>query len=299
MLSDLAAILHGKKQLMLPFHCDGLHLIKEHILIKLFYAKNYTACFHQLTFRYVLGIAPPELIGFLPSADPGGALSADLAGVPQLSGVMSATAAANHLHGERIFLSSVIIRKASHLLVPCKLLLYTLEGVHIDDCFMVILHQVLRQFPRIQDLLFGNRVFDECLLEKGIPGVSDVPKNEADRTYRKGLAVDGSHTLSKQFLRCFHVGAARKEVVENPLYHLSFFGNNGKFPVHPLVPKNSVAGISNPLLKGFVDRPFCILADGLALCLCHRCHEREHQFALLREGINVLFLKTYRNSKFP
>ena len=299
MLSDLAAILHGKKQFMLSFHCDGLNLIEEHILVKGIQPEDSAACFHQFAFGDVLGIAPPELIGFLPGANPGRTLFTDLAGIPQLPGVMSAAAAANHLHGERIFLSGVIIREASHFLIPCKLLLYTFEGVHIDDRLMVILHQVLRQFPRIQDLLFGNRVFDECLLEKGIPGVSDVPKNEADRTYRKGLAVDGSHTFSEQFLRCFHVGAACEEVIENPLYHLGFFGNNGKFPIHPLVPKNSVAGISNPLLKSFVDRPFCIIADGLALCLCHRCHKGQHQFPFFRQRINILFLKADGNAKFP
>lgn len=107
MLSNLGAILHGKEQLMLSLYPDGLHLVKEHILVKGIHSKDGAACFHQLAFRGILGIAPPELIGLLPGADPGRTLSADFTGVPQLSGVVPAAASANNLPGEWILVQPV------------------------------------------------------------------------------------------------------------------------------------------------------------------------------------------------
>ena len=212
---------------------------------------------------------------------------------------MPSTATTDHLHRERVLPTCVIIREPPHLFVPGEFLLHLFKAIHVNDCLVGILHKVLWKFPCVHHFLFGNRVLDESLLKKGITCISDVPQNIADRADRDRFSIDGCNSFSGQLLRCFHMGTACKEICKNPFDHLGFFRDHSQLSIHPMIAECSASCISYSALKGFMNRPFCIFTNGLAFCLCHRCHQCQHQFPFVCQGINVLFLKPHRNAQFP
>lgn len=66
-----------------------------------------------------------------------------------------------------------LVGKGTELAASGHLVLHKLEGLHVDDRLVGVLHKVLRKLALVLPALLRDGIFDVLLLQKQVPGVGD------------------------------------------------------------------------------------------------------------------------------
>ena len=85
--------------------------------------------------------------------------------------------------------------------------------------------------------------------------------------------------------------------IEDVLYHICFFRYNNHIPIFILrVAIGNTAYFVTAILHTLLCRPLHIFRDGLRFILCQTADDGQNQLAFHTSGIEILFLKIYRNA---
>ena len=211
-------------------------------------------------------------------------------GVPDLGAVQASAVPAIHDAGEEMN-AAVAVRAG---LSGGDLLLHQIEGLRADDGLVVTLHIVLRHLPGVLDLLLGDEVLREHLLQQSVTLVFLVCQNAQDNAFAPdGLAAGRRDAVGSQVVGDGIGGVAPQELCVNAADNLRLFFVDHQVAVRPpVVAQESAEGHRNLAVgKALALTPGAVLGNAAALLLGQRGHDRQHQLALAVEGPDVLLLK--------
>lgn len=82
-----------------------------------------------------------------------------------------------------------LVGKGTELPASGHLILYVLEGLHVDDRLVGVLHKILRELALVLPALLGDRVLDKFLLQEHVACVGDVREDAFDVGIHPAAAV--------------------------------------------------------------------------------------------------------------
>ena len=173
-----------------------------------------------------------------------------------------------------------LVGKGTELAASGHLVLHKLEGLHVDDRLVGVLHKVLRKLALVLPALLRDGIFDVLLLQKQVPGVGDVGEDYLDvgiTPFASGLCGDA---FAVQLALRFQTRLAVKEVLEDALHNGRFLRNHHKVVVLPFVTEDLVPEVRYAFFKALPDAPFHIVAEAGDFLLREGGQQRQHNLAV-------------------
>ena len=129
-----------------------------------------------------------------------------------------------------------------------------------DDCFMVVLHQVLVKLSPV--LMAVKAAVRIGLLEQDVTRILFIPDDGIDGTRCPMPALLGSNATLIQFIRNL-VGTFPRKRVRKDLFHdLRLFRYDHHLPVHIVITIWGIGNDEGSILKAPLDTPLLIFRNG-------------------------------------
>ena len=135
-----------------------------------------------------------------------------------------------------------------------------------DDCFMVVLHQVLVKFSPV--LMAVKAVICIGLLEQDITGIFLIPDDAVNSTRRPMPATLGSNAPFIQFIGNRMGTFPCQRIRKNLSHNLCLFRHDYHFPIHVGIAVWGIGNNEGAILKPPLDTPLLILRNRYGLTFC-------------------------------
>ena len=165
-----------------------------------------------------------------------------------------------------------------------------LKLITVDDRFVVVLNEVLRQLTAVYASLFRKMVFAENLLQPQISGVLFISENPPDLIDLPYAARPCGDAFLVESFADFLQSVSLCVKVKNVLDYGRFIRHKYDFSVNQSVTEHGAGGRS-AFFKSLADTPFAVIAAGKALRLGEGGKQCQQDLAFCTEGINVLLLE--------
>lgn len=286
MARDLPSVFHIKDQ-NAPLHHDNLFDLREECsFVKGLQPEHRRALLQQHIVRE--DAFCPAAARTLPGATDPVFVCGSM--FPKIADVALATDAALDFPREARSVER-LVRERAEFLAPRHFLLDVVERRFVDDGFVRVLDEVLRQLAAILAALFRDWVFDVFLLQKQVARVRDVPQDAGDVRIHPAAARPRRDALGGELALRLETRLAVEEVLENAPHDGGFLRHDDERVPFPAVAVDAETTVRDALLETLLHAPLDVFRNAAALLLRERRENREHQLALAAQRADIFLFK--------